>query len=64
MISSSASPISDLVELVKRQADPVIGDAALRIVVGTDALGPVATADLPAPRTRPFLVGTLALPLV
>ena len=39
-------------QLVQRQIDAVIGDAALRKVIGADALGAVARADLPAPFGR------------
>ena len=38
--------LHDLVELVERQVDAVIGDAVLRVVVGADAFGTVTTADL------------------
>jgi hypothetical protein len=34
----------DPVELVKREINAVIGDAALREVIGTDSLGAVARA--------------------
>src|SRR6266567_3663735 len=40
--------LEDLVEPMLRELDPVIGDAALRVVVGTDLLGPLAGADLRA----------------
>ena len=36
----------DLRQLVERQIDAVIGDAALRKIIGADALGAVARADL------------------
>ena len=36
-------------QLVQRQIDAVIGDAALRKIIGADAFGAVAGADLPAP---------------
>ena len=35
-----------LVDLVERQVDAVVGDAALRKIIGADALGAVAGADL------------------
>src|SRR5699024_8776327 len=35
----------DVVELVQRQIDAMIGDSALRKVIGANALRPVATAD-------------------
>jgi len=37
--------VNHLLELVEREVDPVIGDAALREVVGSNALGAVARAD-------------------
>src|SRR5262245_30055659 len=37
--------VHDAVDLVEREVDAVIGDAALREVVGADALGAVARAD-------------------
>ena len=45
------------VELVDGQLHAVVGDAALRIVVGADLLGALAAADL-----RPPLRGELGLP--
>ena len=36
-------------QLVERQIDAVVGDAALRKIIGADALGAVAGADLAAP---------------
>src|SRR5262245_37407247 len=42
--------VEDALDLVQRQVDPVIGDAALREVVGADALGAVARADQGFPR--------------
>src|SRR5438874_10398036 len=41
--------LEDLRQLVKRQIDAVFGDAPLRVIVGADAFGPVAGADLAAP---------------
>src|SRR5690606_42065700 len=41
--------LHDRVELVERELDAVIGQAALRKVVRADALGPVARADKAAP---------------
>src|SRR5688572_17041589 len=46
--------LHDAVELVKRQVDPVIGAATLREVVGANALGAVAAADLALAGTRPL----------
>jgi methyl-accepting chemotaxis protein len=40
------------VDLVQRQVDAVVGDAALRKVVGADALGAVAAADQALARVR------------
>src|SRR5512145_2811157 len=37
--------VHDRVDAVEREVDPVVGDAALREVVGADALAPVARAD-------------------
>ena len=51
-ISSSSCAVHDLLQLVERQIDAVIGDAALRKVVGADALGAIAAAHLQAPRLR------------
>ena len=42
--------IHDLLELVQCQIDAMVGDAALRKIVGSDALGAVAAAHLQAPR--------------
>ena len=36
----------DAIDLVERQVDAVIGDAALREIVGADALAAIAGADL------------------
>src|SRR5579864_740525 len=44
--------VHDLRQTIKCQIDTVIGHAALRKVIGTDALGAVAAADLQAPRLR------------
>src|SRR4051812_24291964 len=37
--------LDDLVELVKREPDPVIGDPVLRVVVRPDLLRPLGGAD-------------------
>ncbi len=42
--------VHDHVDLVQRQIDPVVGHAALRKVVGADAVAAVARADQVAPR--------------
>ena len=42
--------VEHLVEVVRLEADPVVGDPVLREVVGADALGAVDGADLAAPR--------------
>ena len=39
----------DLWQFVQREIDAMIGDAALRIIIGPDALRAVAGTDLPAP---------------
>ena len=54
--------VEHLVELVERQVDAVVGDPPLRKIVGADALGAVAGADLPAPRGRAFRIGLLRVP--
>jgi len=46
----------DLRQLVQAQADSVVGHAALRVVVGADALGTIA-----APHLRAALLGAFAL---
>ena len=38
--------VHDVVELVQRQIDAVVGDPALREIIGADAFGAVARADL------------------
>ena len=38
-------PFEDFREFVQGEIDAVVGDPALRIVIGADALGPVAAAD-------------------
>jgi hypothetical protein len=48
----AAAAVAGLVELVERQVDAVIGDAALREIIGADALGAVAGADLQLARLR------------
>jgi tetratricopeptide (TPR) repeat protein len=45
-------PVHDLVQLVERQVDPVVGHAPLREVVSADALRAVAASDLQAARLR------------
>ena len=52
MTSSSASPSITCGKLVERQIDAVVGDAPLREIIGADALGAVARADLAAPFGR------------
>ena len=51
--------VEHLVEVVRLEADPVVGDAVLREVVGADPLGAVDGADLAAPRGRRLAVGLL-----
>src|SRR6476659_1113201 len=41
--------VHDGIDLVQRKVDAVVGDAALREVVGADAVGAVARADEPLP---------------
>src|SRR6266849_7637448 len=50
-------PVDDLIEVVRLVADPVIGDAVLREVVGADALRPVHRAHLAAPLRARLRVG-------
>src|SRR5690606_22016504 len=38
-------PCQDLVQAVKGQVDPVVGDPTLREIIGSDALRPVARSD-------------------
>ena len=47
-LNSRRSPAEDLVEGVAGQLDPVVGDPALREVVGADLLGALAGPDLRA----------------
>jgi len=51
-------PLHHLRQFVERQVDAVIGDAALRIIIGADAFRAVAGTDLPAP-----VGGTLGIEL-
>ena len=53
--------LNDLGKFVKRQVDAVIADTPLREIVGADALGTVAAADLPATFRRARCIKTLAL---
>ena len=46
--------VDHLGQLVERQVDAMVGDAPLRKIVGADALGAVAAADLAAPVGSPF----------
>ena len=52
MISLKRFAFDHLRQLVEREIDAVIADAALRKIVGADALGAVARADLAAPVGR------------
>src|SRR5579872_2707455 len=54
-------PVHHLRELVEGELDAVVGHAALREVVGADALGAIAAADLQAARLR---LGALLLLLL
>src|SRR5262249_37562862 len=53
--------LDHLRQLVERQGDPVIGDAALRKIVGPDALGAVARSDLAAALGGALGIALLAL---
>src|SRR3972149_2340662 len=46
--------IHDVLDLVQREVDAVIGHASLREIVGADALGAVAAADQALARRRLF----------
>ena len=69
--SSAASASVELVEValehrveaVHGQLDPVVGDPALREVVGADLLGALAAADLRPARRRQLLVAAAPLEL-
>jgi hypothetical protein len=54
----------DLRQLVEREVDAVIADATLREIVGADAFGPVARADLAAARGGARRIKLLALMVV
>ena len=51
-------------QFVERQVDAVIGDATLREIIGADAFGAVAGADLAAPLGRALGVELAALLVV
>src|SRR3954452_16859153 len=51
-------------QLVERQVDAVIGDAPLRKIIGADALGAVAGADLLASIRRTGRIDALALGVI
>src|SRR5690606_36710682 len=53
-----------LVDLVEREIDAMVGDAALREVVGADPFRPIARADLALALGRAFGVPPLAFRLV
>src|SRR5262245_31176387 len=57
-------PFDNLVELVEGEIDAVIGDAALREIIGADALGAVARPDLAAPRGRALGIEALPFALI
>src|SRR5258708_1456872 len=50
--------VHDLLDLVEREVDPMVGDAALRKIIGADAIGAVARAD-EVLASRGLLVGLL-----
>src|SRR3954471_2916958 len=52
------------VELVERQVDAMVGHPPLREIIGTDALGAVAGADLQAARFRPLVGCPVALKII
>ena len=59
-----APPLQHKVEAVQRKADAVIGDAPLREIIGADALGAVAGADLAAPGLRALGIELCPLEIV
>ena len=59
--NSSILPCHDVAELVQREVDAVIGDAALRKVVRADALGAIARAHLQLAVPRDFAVALFLL---
>src|ERR1700677_2321723 len=44
--------VHDIVEFVQREIDAMVGDSALREVIGADAFGTIARADLQLARLR------------
>jgi len=56
--------LDHLRQLVEREIDAVVGNAALREIIGADALGAVARADLPAPLSGARRVLLLTLEIV
>ena len=54
----------DLVELVEREIDPVVGKPALRKIIGADAFGAIAGTDLGTPVRGALGVKYLALQFV
>src|SRR5229473_207667 len=56
--------VHDVVDLVEREADPVVGDSPLRKIIRTDALGAIARSDEGFARCgllRPLLTQLLVL---
>src|SRR5436305_744287 len=51
-------------QLVKREIDAMIGDAALREIIGADALGTISGADLLAAIRRTHSIDALSLSVV
>src|SRR5262249_56338437 len=58
------APFHHLVELVEREVDAMVGDAALGEIVGADAFAAVAAADLALAVGGARLVAALALGVV
>ena len=54
------SSFHDFVELVERQIDAMVGDTVLRVVIGSDAFGAVAAADLQLAGRGAFVDSSLA----
>ncbi len=65
-IDDLAQPIAgqNLVEVVEREVDAVVGDATLREIVSADALGAVSLTDHLLPLCGACLIGSLALNII
>jgi hypothetical protein len=54
-------PLEHAIELVQREAEPMVRHPVLREVVGPDALAAPSGPDLAAPFARPLLLGAVSL---